>query len=470
MCNQTFIEPVPGSSDFITSHMNRCPNHTSTPSFWVGEEVIGQSVSCSYIHENFDDFGSPHTFHVPPLDGTREEVTEDYSKSKDGICRRNYCARSTLPLLPERREWEGEIVTSSLDKTLNENFRSELPTDLNELPCEASQFLTKLKISNKERIVFGHLNINHLQNKFEPLMSLVKDKLDLFLLTETKIDQSFTTAQFVIEGYSKPFRRDRDKMGGGLLLYVREDITCKEIKQTILPSDIECLFIEMNLRNKKYLIVGGYNPHKDSSSYFLDHVGKAIDFMLGNYDDILLMGDFNCLRKEQCMVDFCDTYDLINLIKEPTCFKNPVNPSSIDVMLTNRPISFQNSSAIETGLSDHHKLTVSVLKVFFKKIEPVKICYRSYKNFKALDFRKNLSNSLRNCNQDDMGYKKFHDIFMGVLNIHAPKRLRTIRGNSQPFMNETLSQAFMHRSKLKNTYNKHPTAMNKKNFKKHHKF
>ena len=72
------------------------------------------------------------------------------------------------------------------------------------------------------------------------------------------------------------------------------------------------------------------------------------------------------------MKDFCERYNLENLIKEPTCFKNPNNPSSIDVMLTNRKNSFQNSMTVETGLSDHHKLTVSILKIFFKNKEPVK--------------------------------------------------------------------------------------------------
>ena len=157
---------------------------------------------------------------------------------------------------------------TGLSNSLNEKSESDTLNDTNGISNEAGELLTKLKISNKERIILGHLNINHLQNKFEPLVSLVKDKLDLFLLTETKIDQSFTTAQFLIEGYSKPFRRDRNKRGGGIILYVRDDIACKEIKQTVLPPDIECLFIEINLRNKKYLIVGGYNPHKESSSYF----------------------------------------------------------------------------------------------------------------------------------------------------------------------------------------------------------
>ena len=72
------------------------------------------------------------------------------------------------------------------------------------------------------------------------------------------------------------------------------------------------------------------------------------------------------------MKDFCETYNLENLITEPTCIKNPDNPSSIDVILTNRADSFQNSMTIETGLSDHHKMTTSVLKIYFKKKEASK--------------------------------------------------------------------------------------------------
>ena len=51
---------------------------------------------------------------------------------------------------------------------------------------------------------------------FEPLRSLVKDKLDIILLSETKIDESFPSSQFAI-GYTKPFRRDSDIHGEGLL-------------------------------------------------------------------------------------------------------------------------------------------------------------------------------------------------------------------------------------------------------------
>ena len=87
------------------------------------------------------------------------------------------------------------------------------------------------------------------------------------------------------------------------------------------------------------------------------------------------------------MEEFCAIYSLKNLIKVPTFFKNPLNPSSIDVILTNSFRSFQNSVAIETGLSDHHKMTVTVLK-----------SYRDYKNFDLEKFCGELVNSLNSFN------------------------------------------------------------------------
>ena len=80
------------------------------------------------------------------------------------------------------------------------------------------------------------------------------------------------------------------------------------------------------------------------------------------YDNFILLGHFNAEPNEACMEYFCINYSLFNLIKEPTCFKNTENPSCIDLILTNFPKCFQHSMAIETGLSDFHKMTVTVMK------------------------------------------------------------------------------------------------------------
>ena len=364
-------------------------------------------------------------------------------------------------------------VNQNLSNVSNES--SEQIVNSNDLTTHDPNFLlSKLRTKNKDRIIVGHLNINSLEKKFEPLVSLIQGNLDIFLCSETKIDSSFPLGQFSVEGYSCPFRRDRctkgATRGGGILLYVKDNIPCKEIKVSTLPTDIECLFIEVRLRKKKYIIVAGYCPHKEMTPYFLANVGKVLDKLIGEYENILMIGDFNSTQEEPCMRDFCDTYNLINLIKEPTCFKSTENPSSIDVMLTNKKHSFQNSKAIETGLSDHHKMTVSVLKIFFKKMKPIKICYRSYKNFVSTDFRNDLSNSLQNHDREKMTYDEFHKIFLQILNSHAPSKQRFVRGNEQPFMNKVLTKAFMHRSRMKNLYNKNPTELNKMNYNKQRNF
>ena len=107
-----------------------------------------------------------------------------------------------------------------------------------------------------------------------------------------------------------------------------------------------------------------------------------------------MLGDWNSEVTEEDMQDFCDMYNLENLIKEPTCFKSTTNPSSIDIMLTNKKLSFQNSITVETGLSDFHKMTVTVMKKYFKKKEPIRIIYHDKRNFDAVKFRDDIRNQI----------------------------------------------------------------------------
>ena len=115
---------------------------------------------------------------------------------------------------------------------------------------------------------------------------------------------------------------------------------------------------------------------------------------MARFDNILIIGDFNSTMFDMSMKDFCELYDLENLIKESTCFKNANNPSSIDVLLTNSANSFENSVAIETGLSDHHKMVLIVLKIYKKKKDLVTISYRSYTNMDYSVFKNSFKQKL----------------------------------------------------------------------------
>ena len=126
------------------------------------------------------------------------------------------------------------------------------------------------------------------------------------------------------------------------MIYIREDITSKSLNISPISNEIEIesIFIEINLRNRKWLLGGTYIPHKILAPLHLQKIGNTQDLYLEKYDNILLMGDYNCEVVEQAMHVFCETYNLKNLIKVPTCFKNPDNPSCIDLILTNKPRIF----------------------------------------------------------------------------------------------------------------------------------
>ena len=270
--------------------------------------------------------------------------------------------------------------------------------------------LNELRNNNFVKIIIGHLNINSLRNKFEALKSMIQGYVDIFVISETKINESVPSDQFKIDGYSTPLRVDRNMTGGVIIIYIRSDIPHKVLTPE-LPNDVEGLFIEFNLRNKKWVLFAGYNPKKERISHFLNNIGTSLDKFIEKFENLLLIGDFNSVIEEENMKKFCEVYNLQNLIKEPTCFKSIQNPTSIVDILTNRCKYFHSSCTIETGLSDHHKMTITVLKTYYKKLKPAVISYRSYKDFDEINFKEELSHILYASDIGTMKYEEFKSIF-----------------------------------------------------------
>ena len=169
---------------------------------------------------------------------------------------------------------------------------------------------------------------------------------------------------------------------------------------------------------------------------------------------MIFLGDFNVTDDEHHMKSFCENYGLKNLIRQPTCYKNPSNPVCIDLILTNVPRSFQSTCVVETGLSDFHLMTLTVMRKSFKKYQPKIINYRSYKNFSNEKYRETLINNLSKENfiNNDDGFQRFCHISLDALNKHAPRKKKHARGNQMPFFNKELSKAIMTRTKLRKIF------------------
>ena len=81
-----------------------------------------------------------------------------------------------------------------------------------------------------KNVVIDHLNINALANKIDALKIVIKDKVDILVLVETKLNDSFPINQFVVERYTTPYRLDRNCFGGGVMIYVRKTFLAKNSK------------------------------------------------------------------------------------------------------------------------------------------------------------------------------------------------------------------------------------------------
>ena len=338
-------------------------------------------------------------------------------------------------------------IEVGVSSEVNNNNSPELNNNSN--MNDFSNGLRTYRIRNVGKIIIATLNINSIRNKFDELKMVISGNIDVLVLTETKLDDSFPTGQFCIEGFSTPLRLDRNRHGGGILIYIREELPSKELTKHTFNDDIEGIFFELNLDKYKVLLLGTYRPPNQERGYYFNNISKSLDLYLGNYERFFILGDLNTKDTEQILVDFNQQYDSKNIVKGPTCLKNVENPSTIDLIITNTSKSCWNTKSFVNGLSDFHALVVTTLNIKFNKPKPREIMYRDYKNFDIRRFQRDLTTVFSSgCND----YDSFENMFLSTLNLHAPYKKKIIRGNHAPYMNRQLRKAIMKRNELQTKY------------------
>ena len=149
------------------------------------------------------------------------------------------------------------------------------------------------------------------------------------------------------------------------------------------------------------------------------------------------------------------------MIKQPTCYKNPDNPTCVDLLLTNAPRSFQSTFVLEAGLLDC--LLMTVIKKSFKKFQPRIINYGPHKNFSYEKCKFCLLNELIKEDFINNVLKRFamNVISMNVLNKHAPRKKKIVRGNQMPFMTKDFPKEIIKKSRLRNRFLKNKSLENR---------
>ena len=125
--------------------------------------------------------------------------------------------------------------------------------------------LKAIQKRNLNRINVAYLNVNSLRNKFDYLIEQITGNIDILMISKTKLDSSFPSGKFLIDGYSESFRIDRNSQGGGIMLYVKEDIPSKLLGVETSPTEGFSLGIE--LRKKKDYFVAPITLTKTTSTF-----------------------------------------------------------------------------------------------------------------------------------------------------------------------------------------------------------
>ena len=248
--------------------------------------------------------------------------------------------------------------------------------------------------------------------------------------------------------------------GGGFCLYINEDIPSKQIHTKLLEG-LEYIYIEMNLRKRKWLVIGIYKLPQSCGKMFIEGLSNQFDDLHKSYGNILLLDDFNMTLVE--LQYYCDTHDLENLIKEPTCFKGK-NPTYINLILTNQKQLFMKSRTFITSISDFHALTTCIMKLTYTKGNSKIKFYRDYKKFDNDLCHVDLENGLRNLTV--LTYTSFEEAYLRTLGYHSPIKKKLLRANENSFISKALRKAIMMRSIMKNSYLKNKTDLNRSNYKK----
>ena len=311
------------------------------------------------------------------------------------------------------------------------------------------------------QFVFAYLNVNGLRSKYFELQNILRNGLaDLLAVSETKLDDSFPTSQFHLQDFTI-YRADRNSRGGGMLCYVLSAIPHRR-RNDILDdrSSIEHIIIELKVRQQTVIVAALYRPPSVHVMNLQNVIQTLCDKCLASNCSLYIIGDLNVNFKNSVhsLSDVMSAYDLHNMVNQPTCFKNPSNPTILDVILTPTPRRLFSCINLNTDVSDFHNLIAVATRLNVSRNNKRKFKYRSYKNFDKAAFQYDLSVApFHVCclfDEPDDALWAHNNLLSPILNEHAPLKTKMARRKVLPVMNGELRRAINVKAMLRRKFNR----------------
>ena len=185
-------------------------------------------------------------------------------------------------------------------------------------------------------------------------------------------------------------------------MYASQDIAARRAEYNSL-CNIESICLELNLRKRKWLVIGIYKPPSYSEEAIIKSLFSCLTNATKEFENIALLGDFNMTAENTKMEQLLNTFSIESLITLPTCLKS-VTPTSIDLILTKNKQYFMKSQTL---------MTLTIMRNTICKGNPKTKFYRDYKNFDCEMFERELSHSLQSF--ISLNYIRFHNVSSSVI-------------------------------------------------------
>ena len=297
-------------------------------------------------------------------------------------------------------------------------------------------------IPNSRLLRIGHLNIFHLQNKVSDLCVYLDqpEPFHLFGITESRLNASISDESISIPNYSV-MRRDPCSVGEtGVAVYIHNTISHSVHRRLDLESlGVECIWIEIKNSNNKPLHVAFVYRNPAAIYEWYDDFLRTVEKAKIHKNDVLVLGDFNIDYLKPHAAWDCTTtlVGLEQLISSPTRI-TPRTSTLIDHIYANRPQAVKDVSVGNLSISDHYPVVCSWrYKVpSERKHGHITISYRSFKRFDQTSFLADLQQTPFDCvyNETDPNnaLRLWYNLFMNVLDKHAPLRQKRIKNRVKP--------------------------------------
>ena len=286
---------------------------------------------------------------------------------------------------------------------------------------------------------------------------MFENEIHVLALNETRLDSSVSDNEICIPQYTL-LRKDRDRNGGGVAIYVHESIPFNQVTTDSI-GQMEALCINVCLKNTTPVIfLNWYRPPSSRIELF-DQYENFLAFASSLKGQLIIMGDTNCDIMKSPLEGKTKTYNHIN---DVYCLKQ-VNTklytrvtdrssSLVDHMLTDYPDKVKSYGVLQNGMSDHY-LSYLIWKCKQTSPNETYVTFRKSNNVDLESFKSDLRNQnwkrVEQCSDINEAIDVWEKMLLEVVNKHMPLKTRRVRKTPSPWMNSKILSLMKQRDKVK---------------------